>query len=127
MILAVLSQGRGHQALKKEDFCIFMNGEKMPVVKEAVHMNILRSEDSQESAVSHNIEKAACVHGNNGLDPETSIHLLQTYIVPFLVYGLQVLLPRKTLLDKKFLNMILSLPATVADPAKYVLSGSTHV
>ena len=114
----------------------------MPVVKEAMHMGILRSEDSQESAVSHNIEKArravyslmaAGFHGNNGLDPETSIHLLQTYVVPVLVYGLEVLLPRRTLMErldrllKKFLKMILSLPDTVADPAVYVLSGLTPV
>ena len=30
----------------------------MPVVKEVMHMGILRSADSQESAVNHNIDKA---------------------------------------------------------------------
>ena len=35
-----------------------MDGVRMPVVKEAMHMGILRSADSQESAVNHNIDKA---------------------------------------------------------------------
>ena len=53
-----------------------------------MHIAILRSEDSQESAVSHNIENARRTvyslmavgfHGNNAPGPDTSIHLLQTY------------------------------------------------
>ena len=34
----------------------------------------------------------AGLHGENGLDPDTSFHLLQTYVVPVLVYGLEVVL-----------------------------------
>ena len=75
VFLAILSQCRD-QALKVEDINITMNGVQMPVVKEAMHMGIQRSEDSQESAMKHNIEKArrtvyslmaAGLHGNNGL------------------------------------------------------------
>lgn len=141
VIVAILSQCRD-QAIKGEDINISMNGVQMPIVKEAMHMGIQRSEDSQESAVKHNIEKArrtvyslmaAGFHGNNGLDPDTSIHLLQTYVIPVLVCGLEVLLPRRALMEKldrlhkKFLKMILSLPDTVADPAVYILSGSTPI
>ena len=70
------------------------------------------------------------LHGENGLDPETSIHLLQTYVLPVLVYGLEVVLPKATLVDKleriykQFIKQILSLPVTVADPAVYILSGA---
>ena len=70
---------------------------------------------------------------DNGLDPDTSIHLLQTYMLPVLVYGLEVLMPRKVLLErlnrihKQFLKMILSLLETVADPAVYVLSGTAPI
>ena len=76
---------------------------------------------------------SAGFHGDDGLDPDTSIHLLQTYVLPVLVYGLEVLLPRKVLLEKlyrihkKFLKMILSLPETVADPAVYVLLGTAPI
>ena len=92
--------------------------------------------------VSHNIQKArrtvyslmgSGLHGENGLDPETSIHLLQTYVLPVLVYGLEVVLPKASLMDKlertykKFVKHILSLPVTVADPAVYVLSGAMPI
>ena len=67
-------------------------------------------------------------HGSNGLDQETSVHLLQTYVLPIQVYGLEVVL--LTLLIEKFerflhkmLKLILSLPDTVAQPDVYVLSG----
>lgn len=111
----------------------------MPVVSESMHMGILRSANSQETAVQENIKKArrtihslmgAGLHGENGLDPDTSIHLLQTYVVPVLVYGVEVVLPNGLYLDKlervhkRFIKQILSLPQTVADPAVYILSGA---
>ena len=34
-----------------------MNGERMPIVDETMHMRILRSEDSKLTAVEYNIEK----------------------------------------------------------------------
>lgn len=61
------------------------------------------------------------------------MHLLQTYVLPVMVYGLDVLLPRKVLIDKieklfrKFLKMILSLPDRVADPAVYIISGTIPI
>ena len=81
----------------------------MPIVEEAIHTGILRSADTQESAVTHNIQMARCtvyslmgsgLHGENGLDPEMSIHLLQTYILPVLIYGLEVVLPKANLMEK---------------------------
>ena len=42
----------------------------------------------------------AGLHGENGLDPDTSIHLLQTYVLPVLVYALEVVLPTGFHLDK---------------------------
>ena len=120
-------------------FHIIMKGEPMPVVNETMHMGLLRSNDTQETAVSQNITKAqrtlyslmaSGLHGENGLDPETSIHLLQIYVLPVMVYGLDVVLPKSALVDKlnrtykKILRQILSLPTTVADPAVYILSGA---
>ena len=88
-----------------DDTVVTMKEQPMPVVKEAMHIRILRSADTQESAVSHTIQKArrtvyslmgSGLHGENGLDPET-IYLLQTYVLPVLVYGLEVVLPKTTL------------------------------
>ena len=35
-------------------------------------------------------------HGNNGLDPETLIHLFNTYITPVLMYGMELIIPKTT-------------------------------
>ena len=89
------------------------------------------------NTVDENIKKArrtahslmsAGFHGNNGLDPSTSIHILKTYVIPTITYGLEVLIPDKkniTRLDcffKKLLKQILSLPQNVADPVPYIIS-----
>ena len=33
------------------------------------------------------------LHGENGIDPETTISLLRTYVLPILYCGLEILLP----------------------------------
>ena len=43
---------------------------------------------------------ASGLHGENGIYPETSIHLLQIYVLPVMVYGLKVVLPKPALVDK---------------------------
>lgn len=54
-----------------------------------------------------------------------------TYVLPVLVYELEVVLLNRILMDKlekvykKFLKQVLSLPDTVADPALYVFTGTT--
>lgn len=69
------------------------------------------------------------LHGENGLDPETSTALLRTYILPILTYGLEIVIPKGKILDnlqlqyKKLLKQILSLNINVADPAVYLISG----
>ena len=113
----------------------------MPVV-EVLHMRILWSADSQDSTVRNNFYKArrtiyrlmgTGLHGDNGLDPDTSAHVPQTYVLSFLVYGLEVVMPRRVLMEKvdghhkKFLKQILMLPKTTADPAIYILTGTIPI
>ena len=67
---------------------------------------------------------ASGLHGENGLDPETSIHLLRTYVLPVLLYGLDIYLPSPTELRtletqfRKIIKHILSIPTTTADPPR---------
>ena len=66
-------------------------------------MGILRTSSNQElNVVEHDIQKVrrttnslmgAGLHGENGLDPETSISLLNTYIFPVVQYGPKVIIP----------------------------------
>ena len=119
-----------------------MKGDPLPNVTETMHMGIMRSSMSEQSAVKENIRKArhtlyslmsSGLHGENGLDPETAIHLMQIYVLPVLVYGMEVVLPTRKFMDilekfnKKFLKMILSLPVTTADPAVYIISGTLPI
>ncbi|KAK3089516.1 hypothetical protein FSP39_004221 [Pinctada imbricata] len=115
-------------------------GDKpMPIVDQTSHIGIVRVDTNKPTAhVDNNILKAqralysmmsSGLHGENGLDPETSVHLLRTYVIPILTYGLEIYLPGREdikSLDtflKRTLKHILSLPTTTADPAPYILSG----
>ena len=66
------------------------------------------------------------LHGENGLDVETSLYLLKIYVLPVLLYGLEIILPPNKYLNqlemfhKKTLKQILSVPQTTADPAVYI-------
>ena len=66
-------------------------------------------------------------------DPETSLHLYQIYVLPVLLYGMEVVFPRPTYMEvlEKFnkhnLKHIMSLPVTTADPAVYILSGNLPI
>ena len=116
-----------------------LNGEPMPVVTESMHVGVLRSASTQITAVAENIKKArqtlyslmpSGCQGPNGLDPETSIHLLQTYVLPTLIYGMEVV--RKTSrytreVLQKYLKLLLSILVATADPAVYVLSGTVPI
>ena len=111
----------------------------MPVVDKATHIGITRSDtNSARTTVDENIRKArratyslmgTGLHGENGLDPETSISLLKTYILPILTYGLEIVIPKGKILDdiqnyyKKLLKQLLSLTINVSDPAVYMISG----
>ena len=72
-------------------------------------------------------------HGHNGLDQESTIHLVQTYVLPTLIYGMEVVLSRGKHLDtlekfyKKYMKLLLSIPVTTATPALYIISGTIPV
>ena len=80
-----------------------LDGVQMPKVDKSMHVGICRSSDTGESAVTENVKKArrtmyslmsAGLHGENGLDPETLLHLYQIYVLPVLLYGMEVVFPR---------------------------------
>ena len=58
-----------------------------------------------------------------------SSDLYKIYILPVLTYGLEVILPKKTLIDKlelfqkRLIKQILTLPNHTSDIALYVLTG----
>ena len=110
-------------------------------VTTATHLGIKRGSTATEtgdSQTDHNIEKArrsmysllsSGLHGDNGLDPATSIHLTKVYVIPTLLYGLEIVQLNKTQIlklerfQKKILKQILSVPTNTSDAAIYMLSG----
>ena len=120
---------------------LLMNGKEMKNAETAMHLGIHRTSTlskTSELNVEENLKKARRVvyslmssgmHGHNGLDPETNLHLVKTYVTPVLLYGLELVLPNKTLINKlevyqkKMLKQLLSLPTSTPDVAVYIVSG----
>ena len=66
-----------------------MKEQAMPIVVEAMHVGVLRSADTQEHCSYSTIfrkqdTQSTAMWNENGLDPETSLHLLQTCVLPVL-------------------------------------------
>ena len=87
VILEILNRLR--RCSREVSFTWDMNGIKMPKVDKTMHVGICRSANTDESAVAENVKKArrtmyslmsAGLHGENGLDPETSLQLYQIYV-----------------------------------------------
>ena len=116
-----------------------LGGVPMPQVTSTTHMGMPRSTVKfSPEKVTVNIQKArrsmyslmpAGLHGENGLDPLTAVHVFQIYVLPVLLYGLEIAVPSKTNLDilerflRTSLKQILSLPTSTASPAVYILTG----
>ncbi len=70
------------------------------------------------------------LHGTNGLDPGTAVHMIKTYVLPKLLFGLDsVTLTRKDvdMLESYYrglLKQIQGLPETTANEAVYLLVGA---
>ncbi|CAC5423170.1 unnamed protein product [Mytilus coruscus] len=115
--------------------------DPMPNVTKSTHLGIIRTPSMKQniqSNVEENVKKArrsayalfgSGFHGENGLDPESLIHLFKTYISPVLLYGMELLTPKSAHLEtlekfqKKMLKQILSVPMSTPDPAVYILTG----
>ena len=120
---------------------LLLNDSEIPEVEQATHIGLKIANTISNAAkanVENNINKArrapyslvsTGLHGNNGLDPETSLQLIKTCITPILLYGLERILPNKTLITKlerfqkkKLLKQVLSLPQNTPDCAVYLLT-----
>ena len=111
----------------------------------AVHLGITHNCNHRKTIPDHiqeNISKArrtmyslmgTGLHGKNGLNPTTALTLFQIYVLPVLIYGLEILLPDSKQLEpvevfyRKSIKQILSIPSNTADVAIYILSGTTPV
>ncbi|CAG2244707.1 unnamed protein product [Mytilus edulis] len=118
-----------------------LNEAIMPRVDSAMHLGIIRTNSMKQNIIANieeNLKKSrrsayallgSGFHGENGLDMETIIHLFKIYILPVLLYGMDLLTPQSLDLEKlekfqkKMLKQLMSLPTNTPDPAINILTG----
>lgn len=116
-----------------------LNGEHIDYSASEVHLGLKRTDDgSSEAAIRERIQigrrsanamMGAGLHGINGLSPYYSRILIQTYVEPAILYGLEALVVKEkdmSALDKShraLLRQIQSLPDSTANSAIYLLVG----
>ncbi|CAC5374985.1 unnamed protein product [Mytilus coruscus] len=73
------------------------------------------------------------LHGTNGLNPQTSYKIYQSYVIPHLLYGMEILPLNQKQLDilsrfhKKTLRNFQSMPARTATGAVYLILGALTI
>ena len=80
-----------------------IHDKELPIVNTTTHLGIQRSSTVKDTIMDaiNNVTKArrtcysllsAGLRGSNGLDPVTSLHLIKTFVIPTLLYSLEILL-----------------------------------
>jgi hypothetical protein len=89
-----------------------IGSNNMPFVDNAVHLGIIKTTSLRGNTttnVDENIKKArrsayglfsSGFHGYNGLYADTMLHLYKIYILPVLLYGLELILPQEPQLEQ---------------------------
>ena len=122
---------------------LMLNGQALNYVSQEKHLGIERTSTATASAtIKARIQTGrkiafmimgAGFYGLNGISPEVSIHIINIYILPAIMFGLDTL--RLTRTDygelanyhRKLLRCIQHLPKATAGPALYLLTGSLPV
>ena len=122
-----------------------LNGNDTEVVEECTHLGLQRDSKSSSGhtrTVDECIKSArrctyplmgVSLHGQNGVNPVVSLSMWNVYVLPCLLYGLEILTITKSEIakinqfHKTFLKQIMHHPDRTADAAIYILSGQIPV
>ncbi|CAG2194396.1 unnamed protein product [Mytilus edulis] len=124
-----------------------INGELLETPENAVYLGIQRdmlSRQGTKEVVPGRIQLAslrqtvyslmgAGLYGLNGVNPKVSLHLIRCYVIPRLLYGLEVILLSKTDISNlttyfvKLLKRIQHLPDRTANAAVLLLIGQIPI
>ena len=129
----------------KESEEFILNGTTLKQADSVVHLGITR-ENQSKFGTSTIVQERICtarratyammgagLYGVNGINPTASLHLIRTYIVPRLLYGLEAthILQKDiadiSLYDKRLLKQIQHLPDKTADAAVYLMLGEPPI
>ena len=131
---------QNHKSVTKKNFKLELNGNSVSLSETTTHLGLFRSEVNENTI---NIEDrlslarrtlysliSTGVHGSNGLNPGCSYKIYQCYVLPRLLFGLEVLQLTKTQIGilSKFhisnLRRFQTLPIRTATCAVYLLIGA---
>ena len=123
--------------------CTFKMGDGvLPETNSFIHLGLEWTKGKSSPNIASRIQQArraayalmgAGLHGGNGLSPQVSLKILNTYIIPRLLYGLEaVILTKKDIDDlnffhKSILRRLQGLPKSTATEAIFILIGATPV
>ena len=132
-----------HKSVTKKTFSHNLNGKEIQLSSTTTHLGLFRSEINENLV---NIEDRLSlarrtlyslintgVHGSNGLNPKVSYKIYQCYVLPRLLFGLEVLPLTVTQINilSKFrisnLHRFQSLPTRTATSAVYLILGALLV
>ena len=122
----------------------YLNNKEMSVANKATHLGIERisTGNNRKELVQTRITTArrtvfalmgAGLHGLNGVNPKVTIHLIQIYVMPRLLYGLEITTLRHNEIQKleiylkKLLKQVQNLPERTANEATYLMMGRIPV
>ena len=127
----------------KQPTHIELNGAPLENSSEETHLGIDRRVDlSNKSTVQSRVQTGrrtlfmlmgAGVYGLNGVNPRTSMKLINTYVMPRMTYGLECLTLSSNEIDpleqyyRSLLKDIQHLPTATANPACYLLLGALPI
>ena len=127
----------------KDNYKWYLNGKELCDDEDAVHLGLIRAAKAEcDKNIESRLESArrtryalmgSGMHGTNGIDAVTSYNIYSTYVLPRLLYGLEVLPLKKkhiTSLEnfhRKSLRSFQSLPQRTAISAIYLILGALPV
>ena len=132
-----------HKSVSKKSFSLELDGKTVSLSQNTTHLGILRAETNENTI---NIEERlklarrtlsalinTGVHGSNGLNPSVCFKIYQCYVLPRLLFGLEVLPitnSQLNLLSKFHLDnfkRFQSLPTRTATCAVHLLLGALPI
>ena len=132
-----------NKSIDKKSFSLELDIKSIPLSSSTTHLGNLRSETRENSInIDDRLSLArrtlytlinTGVHGSNGLNPEVSFKIYQCYVIPRLLFGLEVLPLTVTQMNilSKFhidnLRRFQSLPTRTTTSAVYLLLGALPI
>jgi hypothetical protein len=126
-----------------DEYKWYLDGNEITTKEDAIHLGIIRSEKNECSKnIEARLENARCTtyvlmgsgfHGTDCMDAVTSYTIYHTYVLPRLIYGLEVLPLKKKHVEnletfhRKSIHYLQSLPQRIATAAIYLLVGTIPI